>query len=152
MNCAWCFDKSFDSITGKKCDLYEQLVKDGCPSPLIYNPVNTIEVIDELGDTDYEELENKPETSSLESNKLATKDTKNANSDKVLRRSNKSPKKRNADDLDDKLVQLKPDKIRLQIRPHTKVRFNLTFEQAKKYPLDIYYLMDLTYSMKDHRK
>jgi len=30
--------------------------------------------------------------------------------------------------------------------------FNLTFRLAKDYPVDLYYLMDLSYSMKDDKE
>ena len=60
--------------------------------------------------------------------------------------------KRNIVNQNDKLIQLKPDKIKLKVRQNTKIRFNVTFDQAEKYPLDVYYLMDLTFSMKDHQE
>ena len=149
LNCAWCLDEQFDSKTGSKCDYYQTL-KDACPSNLIYNPVNTIEIIDKLDQQD--ELNNFINNEDV-NYKIKFKDVINNRTDKISRASRKQLRsnKRNIINQDDKLVQLKPDKIRLKIRPNTKMRFNLTFIQAEKYPLDIYYLMDLTYSMRDHR-
>ena len=31
-------------------------------------------------------------------------------------------------------------------------RFTIKYEQALNYPIDLYYLMDLTYSMKEHKE
>jgi protocadherin alpha len=31
-------------------------------------------------------------------------------------------------------------------------RFTIKYEQARDYPIDLYYLMDLTYSMKEHKE
>ena len=34
----------------------------------------------------------------------------------------------------------------------SRVRFNVTYRQAVDYPVDLYYLMDLSYSMKDDKQ
>ncbi|KAG7198720.1 hypothetical protein KM043_001711 [Ampulex compressa] len=49
-------------------------------------------------------------------------------------------------------VQLRPQKIRLKMRPHSKESIKLQYRPAKNYPLDLYYLMDLTWSMKDDKE
>ncbi|MBN3308432.1 ITB2 protein, partial [Amia calva] len=46
-------------------------------------------------------------------------------------------------------VQLKPQAVRLELRPNQPHTFPLTFKRAEGYPVDLYYLMDLSYSMKD---
>ncbi|CAN7996342.1 unnamed protein product, partial [Ixodes hexagonus] len=48
-------------------------------------------------------------------------------------------------------VQLQPGKVRLALRQGTARTFTVRYRQADDYPVDLYYLMDLTYSMKDHR-
>ncbi|KAL1375620.1 hypothetical protein pipiens_004614 [Culex pipiens pipiens] len=48
-------------------------------------------------------------------------------------------------------VQISPQRIKLKLgklEPHS---FKFTYRPAKHYPLDLYYLMDLTWSMKDDR-
>ncbi|PIO74296.1 integrin beta cytoplasmic domain protein [Teladorsagia circumcincta] len=40
----------------------------------------------------------------------------------------------------------------VEIRPKSRVRFNVTYRQAVDYPVDLYYLMDLSYSMKDDKQ
>lgn len=49
-------------------------------------------------------------------------------------------------------VQLKPQEIRLRLRAKEVVSFPLIFRQAEHYPVDLYYLMDLTYSMRDDKE
>ncbi|XP_036965015.1 integrin beta-2 [Acanthopagrus latus] len=46
-------------------------------------------------------------------------------------------------------VQLRPQKISLRLRPGLSTTFNVFFKRVQGYPVDLYYLMDLSYSMKD---
>ncbi|XP_054471925.1 integrin beta-2 [Anoplopoma fimbria] len=46
-------------------------------------------------------------------------------------------------------VQLSPQKINLRLRPGLPTTFSVSFKRAEGYPVDLYYLMDLSYSMKD---
>nr|ALJ30161.1 CD18 transcript 1 [Paralichthys olivaceus]ALJ30162.1 CD18 transcript 2 [Paralichthys olivaceus] len=46
-------------------------------------------------------------------------------------------------------VQLSPQKISLKLRPGLPATFNVSFKRVQGYPVDLYYLMDLSYSMKD---
>ncbi|KAG9349430.1 hypothetical protein JZ751_027873 [Albula glossodonta] len=46
-------------------------------------------------------------------------------------------------------VQLKPQEVKLVVRPGLPYTFQLKFKRAEDYPVDLYYLMDLSYSMKD---
>ncbi|XP_039674080.1 integrin beta-2 isoform X2 [Perca fluviatilis] len=46
-------------------------------------------------------------------------------------------------------VQLSPQRIRLNLRPGLPTTFPLSFKRVNGYPVDLYYLMDLSYSMKD---
>ncbi|TNN56328.1 Integrin beta-2 [Liparis tanakae] len=46
-------------------------------------------------------------------------------------------------------VQLKPQKISLRLRSGLSTTFSVSFKRAEGYPVDLYYLMDLSYSMKD---
>ena len=69
----------------------------------------------------------------------------------------------------EKPIQLHPQKIHLHIRQSNTnriwcendlkllfqddlQRFRIKYEQALDYPIDLYYLMDLTYSMKEHKE
>ncbi|XP_074046048.1 integrin beta-2 isoform X2 [Macrotis lagotis] len=54
-----------------------------------------------------------------------------------------------SDSPNSKASQLTPQNIQLRLRPGQTAAFNLTFRRAKGYPIDLYYLMDLSYSMYD---
>ncbi|XP_059490612.1 integrin beta-PS-like [Neocloeon triangulifer] len=51
-----------------------------------------------------------------------------------------------------KAVQVRPQMADLQIRAGDAVTIPLSFRAARNYPLDVYYLMDLTYSMSDDKE
>ncbi|KAM4626220.1 integrin beta-2 isoform 1-T2 [Discoglossus pictus] len=46
-------------------------------------------------------------------------------------------------------TQLTPRRISLQLRPGMPVSFEVKFQRAEGYPVDLYYLMDLSFSMLD---
>ncbi|XP_030740603.1 integrin beta-7 [Echinops telfairi] len=46
-------------------------------------------------------------------------------------------------------VQLAPQRVRVTLRPGEAQRLRVRFLRAEGYPVDLYYLMDLSYSMKD---
>ncbi|XP_023696608.1 integrin beta-7 [Paramormyrops kingsleyae] len=59
---------------------------------------------------------------------------------------------RRDDDLSsdpDNIVQLRPQNLYLKLRVGEPMTFNVEFKRAEGYPIDLYYLMDLSYSMKD---
>ena len=47
------------------------------------------------------------------------------------------------------LVQVRPQRVKIRLRPGESVTFNATVKPALNFPLDLYYLMDLSYSMRD---
>lgn len=47
------------------------------------------------------------------------------------------------------VTQLAPQRIALWLRPGEQSSFSVRFKRAEGYPVDLYYLMDLSYSMKD---
>lgn len=47
------------------------------------------------------------------------------------------------------VTQIRPQKINMVLRPGDSQRFTVTVKQVEDYPVDLYYLMDLSYSMKD---
>lgn len=52
----------------------------------------------------------------------------------------------------DNPIQLQPQIINLKMRPNDPQKFTLNFRLANNYPVDLYYLMDLSYSMKDDKE
>ncbi|KAM3962806.1 integrin beta pat-3-like [Aphomia sociella] len=51
-----------------------------------------------------------------------------------------------------KPVQFRPQRLKLKVRPGIPFTFNLSYKPAKHYPLDIYYLMDHSYTMRPQTK
>ncbi|KAM9332456.1 integrin beta-1a isoform 1-T2 [Pholidichthys leucotaenia] len=49
----------------------------------------------------------------------------------------------------EKITQIQPQKLSLTLRSGEPQTFSLKFRRAEDYPIDLYYLMDLSYSMKD---
>ncbi|KAJ8260338.1 hypothetical protein GJAV_G00179810 [Gymnothorax javanicus] len=49
----------------------------------------------------------------------------------------------------DNAVQLQPQSLHLKVRVGVPETFQVWFKRAEGYPIDLYYLMDLSYSMKD---
>ncbi|XP_051557615.1 integrin beta-1-like [Myxocyprinus asiaticus] len=49
----------------------------------------------------------------------------------------------------DQITQIQPQKLTLDLRSGEAQKFTLNFKRAEDYPIDLYYLMDLSYSMKD---
>ncbi|OWK14555.1 ITGB3 [Cervus elaphus hippelaphus] len=47
------------------------------------------------------------------------------------------------------ITQVRPQRIALRLRPDDSKIFSVQVRQVEDYPVDIYYLMDLSYSMKD---
>nr|XP_020476993.1 integrin beta-1-like isoform X1 [Monopterus albus] len=47
------------------------------------------------------------------------------------------------------ITQIQPQKLSLTLRSGEPQSFDLKFKRAEDYPIDLYYLMDLSYSMKD---
>lgn len=48
-------------------------------------------------------------------------------------------------------IQLKPQRVSIRVRPQIPKTFQVTFKQALDYPVDLYYLMDLSKSMDDDK-
>ncbi|XP_023696185.1 integrin beta-1 isoform X1 [Paramormyrops kingsleyae] len=63
----------------------------------------------------------------------------------VTDRSKDSIKKLSPEDI----TQIQPQKLTLNLRSGEPQSFNLKFKRAEDYPIDLYYLMDLSFSMKD---
>ncbi|XP_064419483.1 integrin beta-2 [Latimeria chalumnae] len=48
-----------------------------------------------------------------------------------------------------RVVQIAPQAFQLRLRPGQPEKVSITFKRAQGYPIDLYYLMDLSYSMYD---
>ncbi|XP_052400153.1 integrin beta-3 [Carassius gibelio] len=49
----------------------------------------------------------------------------------------------------DEITQIQPQKIHLTLRPDDSKKFTVTVKQTADYPVDLYYLMDMTNTMRD---
>uniref|UniRef100_A0A8D3D0I2 Integrin beta n=1 Tax=Scophthalmus maximus TaxID=52904 RepID=A0A8D3D0I2_SCOMX len=49
----------------------------------------------------------------------------------------------------DDVTQIRPQKLHMLLRPGDSKRFTVSVKQVEDYPVDLYYLMDLSFSMKD---
>lgn len=54
--------------------------------------------------------------------------------------------------IESEMVQMKPQQILIKMRPNSVQRFQVEFRQAVDYPVDLYYLMDLSNSMADDKE
>lgn len=70
----------------------------------------------------------------------------------VQMRSDKELSNKNAINPHDIPIQLKPQYVTIQLRPHSSHTLKLQFRQAVDYPVDLYYLMDLSKSMEDDKE
>ncbi|XP_045106617.1 integrin beta-PS-like isoform X2 [Portunus trituberculatus] len=52
----------------------------------------------------------------------------------------------------EQVVQIKPQRVSMQLRVQESLNMQVTFRQAEDYPVDLYYLMDLSNSMKDDKE
>ena len=56
------------------------------------------------------------------------------------------------DSEDNQFVQIRPQKIAAKIRPGKPVKIDFQVSHAKEFPIDLYFLMDLSWSMRKSRE
>ncbi|KAK9687555.1 Integrin beta cytoplasmic domain [Popillia japonica] len=66
------------------------------------------------------------------------------NDDKIINKTFQNP----IEERNQPAIQIRPQKMNIQLRLNDPVTFKLEYKAALDYPLDLYYLMDLTYSMR----
>ncbi|XP_030624832.1 integrin beta-1 isoform X2 [Chanos chanos] len=72
-------------------------------------------------------------------------------SQKILKNKNVTNRKKGAEKLKpEDITQIQPQKLTLSLRSGEPQTINLKFKRTEDYPIDLYYLMDLSYSMKDN--
>lgn len=49
-------------------------------------------------------------------------------------------------------VQIKPQNVKMKLRKNRQQKVTMNYKPARDYPLDLYYLMDLTWTMRDDKK
>lgn len=51
-----------------------------------------------------------------------------------------------------KEIQFLPQKLHIKVRPGIPVHFNMTYKPSVDFPLDVYFLMDYSFTMKSYSK
>lgn len=54
-------------------------------------------------------------------------------------------------DVIENVIQMKPQHVKLKLRKGEEHTITFQYRQAKNYPVDLYYIMDLSASMKNHK-
>lgn len=49
-------------------------------------------------------------------------------------------------------IQIKPQSVKMKLRKNRMQSVRMSYKPARNYPLDLYYLMDLTWTMKDDKQ
>ena len=57
-----------------------------------------------------------------------------------------------SESIDNQFIQIAPQKIEAKLRPGTPVKINFQVAHAKDFPVDLYFLMDLSWSMRKSRE
>uniref|UniRef100_A0A673H199 Integrin beta n=1 Tax=Sinocyclocheilus rhinocerous TaxID=307959 RepID=A0A673H199_9TELE len=71
-------------------------------------------------------------------------------SQRILKNKAVTNRKKGAEKLQpEDITQIQPQKLSLNLRSGEPQNIKLKFKRAEDYPIDLYYLMDLSYSMKD---
>ncbi|XP_073485974.1 integrin beta-1-A-like isoform X2 [Aquarana catesbeiana] len=87
----------------------------------------------------------------LKSKGCPEEDIQNPRGSKVKIRDNPITNKAKGERMDpSKITQIRPQQFQFELRSGEPQTFNLTFRREEDYPIDLYYLMDLSYSMKDN--
>ncbi|CAI9609877.1 unnamed protein product [Staurois parvus] len=76
-------------------------------------------------------------------------DIQNPRASKEKLKDNPITNKTKGNPMNSEITQIRPQQLKFELRLGEPQTFNLTFRRAEDYPIDLYYLMDLSYSMKD---
>ncbi|XP_025415221.1 integrin beta-PS isoform X2 [Sipha flava] len=132
--CAWCAQPAFD---GKRCfqPNINTNVLSQCEEKFINNPDNVYSII--------ESRKLQKASKSLSSSRISSSSSSSSSS---------SAFSGSASTLAHEAVQISPQKVSLKLRINEAYRISLNYAQAEDYPVDLYYLMDLSNSMEDDKE
>jgi integrin beta 1 len=140
----------------KRCFLpnVNKKISEECPENYTFNPNNehikvryreltkgSYSLVTGLGSTSAETEENESSSGSMQTNSQSS--SSNSSSSSSSASSNNSKQE---------AVQLYPQEISLKLRINEVQKIKIEYAQAEDYPVDLYYLMDLSNSMKDDKK
>uniref|UniRef100_A0A2M4AMG0 Integrin beta n=1 Tax=Anopheles triannulatus TaxID=58253 RepID=A0A2M4AMG0_9DIPT len=135
-DCRWCKDPSF---TKPRC--YGTGITDYCPEEFTVDPNNSYQVINATalskgskayGTSEAQESfysQSHQQSSSSSSSSYQSSSSSSAGS----------------------IVQISPQRVALQLRLNEVFRMDVNYARAEDYPVDLYYLMDLSKSMEDDK-
>ncbi|XP_061712211.1 integrin beta-PS isoform X2 [Cydia pomonella] len=137
-SCAWCFAAGFN---GPRC--FNPALEGGtagCNEAYIFNPDNELSI-----DQAYnKELSRTRSRSSSSSGSYGESGSFGAGASAGGAMSTAGS--------GENLVQIKPQRVNLQLRQNQMQQLSFAYSRAQDYPLDLYYLMDLSRSMKNDQE
>ncbi|XP_035436048.2 integrin beta-PS [Spodoptera frugiperda] len=144
-SCAWCFAAEFN---GPRC-FNPALERDGtagCEESYIFNPDNKRSV-----DPMYNmELSRAKSRMGMAAGSSSYEESYSAKGSSFA--ASGSAAAAGAEGGGDRLVQMKPQKVNLNLRMNQMQKLTFAYSRAQDYPVDLYYLMDLSRSMKNDKE
>ncbi|KAJ8985291.1 hypothetical protein NQ317_007078 [Molorchus minor] len=137
-SCSWCFDP--DYINSPRCFQPSTSLQPNalCPEEYVFNPDNVLSVIENL---------TLSETGGIYAGSGSIEESGSGTfSGSVNSGSGGIP------EVPKRIVQVSPQRLHLKLRARQSDRFTMSYKQAQDYPLDLYYLMDLSSSMHDDKE
>ncbi|XP_052750647.1 integrin beta-PS [Galleria mellonella] len=141
-SCAWCFAAEFN---GPRC--FNPAIEGGtagCDEAYIFNPDN------DLATTSSRELSRAKGRMGMGSSYY--EESASAKGGGFAAAGGAAGGAAGAGGHGENLVQIKPQKVGLKLRMNQKQVLTFEYSQAQDYPVDLYYLMDLSRSMKNDKE
>lgn len=151
--CEWCMMPNFNDKP--RCFLPSSSPHGFCPPEFVYSPNNSMTIIQnfELSQAGSKSREGQmayggsyEAGSSYSSSGSSYQSSQSGSSASMSGSSSAS-----SQGASKSIVQISPQKIDLKLRMNQPHRFNFRYKQAEDYPVDLYYLMDLSKSMEDDK-
>uniref|UniRef100_A0A182MPP2 Integrin beta subunit VWA domain-containing protein n=1 Tax=Anopheles culicifacies TaxID=139723 RepID=A0A182MPP2_9DIPT len=138
-NCRWC---TMPNFTNPRC--HGQIEK-YCPEEYTVDPSNTFQLIQgrELTKPSWRVQEGQSERESYYSSSHYQSSSSSS--------FHQSSSAHESESAAGSIVQISPQRVSLKLRLNEAFRFNVNYAQAEDYPVDLYYLMDLSKSMEDDK-
>ncbi|XP_058794533.1 integrin beta-PS [Phymastichus coffea] len=150
-SCAWCSASNFQD---KRCFLPHVNVKvtADCPANYTFNPGNDYTLIryKELTKGNYAPVKGLEETTITA--EIEEEQSSSSSVHTVSESNSKTSSKTSSTSNKQEAVQLYPQEINLKLRINEVQKIRIEYAQAVDYPVDLYYLMDLSNSMKDDKQ
>ncbi|CAH2101707.1 unnamed protein product [Euphydryas editha] len=138
--CAWCFAPEFN---GPRC--FNPAMEGGtagCDEAFIFNPDNQ-QSIDPLFNRELTRGRiGMGKESSYYEESMSSSSSSSINGGGYMSRAAGG----------ENLVQIKPQRVKLQLRMNQMQKITFSYAQAQDYPVDLYYLMDLSRSLKNDKE